>query len=201
MANEEQDGDREEHSLGAIMDSLADSEHGDKMELNDVLRAFDERSSGVLITMLGLIAALPVIGAIPGISMAVSALLFVVLAQSVFGGGSLRLPGRLGRISISRENFLKGLDKGRGLTDRIDRVMRPRLPALTQSAASRLTMKCATAILALAMFPLAIVPWGVTPPAFGIVAFGLTMIARDGVFALVGYALSAVTALMFLWLL
>lgn len=194
------DGGGEAHSLGDIMNQLEATAAKGDVAVNAVLRAFDDRSSGVLITMLGLVAALPVIGGVPGMSMFVSVLLIAVLAQSAFGGGGIRMPGRLGRAEISQDKFRGGIEKGRKLTDRVDRILRPRLMFLTGSAAARLAMKIAVAILAIAMFPLEVVPYGVTPAAAGIVAFGLAMIARDGLFALVGYALAAVTALLFVWI-
>jgi len=56
-------------------------------------------------------------------------------------------------------------------------------------------------LLALTMIPLALVPWGVLPPALGIVLFGVAMIGRDGVFAIAGYVLSAVTlgVMFYMW--
>ena len=191
----------QEASLGDILDRLREAEHGKKVSINDVLGVFEDRSSGVLITMLGLIAALPVIGAVPGVSMLTGTLILVVLAHSAIGGGRLHVPGRLGRLEMGRDTFLKGLDKGRSLTDRIDRVLKPRLQFLTQTAGMRLLIKIAIAALALTMFPLAFVPYGVTAPAFGIVAFGLALIARDGVMAVVGYVLCAATVATFLALL
>ncbi len=190
----------EPHSLGDIMDELEETADGGDVSVNEVLGAFDDRSSAVLITMLGLVAALPVIGGIPGMSMFVSVLLIVVLAQSAIGGGGIRLPGRLGRYEISQDSFRGGIEKGRKFTDRVDRVLSRRLTFLTGSTAARLAMKIAVGILAVAMFPLEVVPWGVTAPAVGIVAFGLAMIARDGLFALIGYALAAVTAYLFTWI-
>lgn len=191
----------EERSLGEILDSLKRAEHGETVSVNDVLAAFDDRSSGVLITMLGLLAALPVIGAIPGMSISTGLLLLAVLAHSMFGGGGLRMPGRLGRLSIKRERFERGLERGRKLTDPVDRLVDQRLTVLTGTKAARAALKAAVAVLAVTMFPLAFVPWGVTAPAVGIVAFGIALIARDGLFALIGYAMIGATVLTFLLIL
>jgi hypothetical protein len=197
-ANVRQDEEDEEHSLGEIMDHLADL-GGEEVTVNDILRAFEDRSTGVIITMLGLVAALPVIGAIPGVSITTGVLILVVIAKSMVGGGKLTLPGRLGRASLSKDKFCDGLAKGRKITDAIDRTLGERIEFLTDNKAARAGIKSAVAVLAVAMFPLAFVPWGVTAPAFGIVTFGLALIARDGLFALIGYALCAVTAAIFAW--
>ncbi|WMS44889.1 exopolysaccharide biosynthesis protein [Acuticoccus sp. MNP-M23] len=181
------------------MDQLEEPADGGDVSINEVLAVFDDRSSGVLITMLGLVAALPIIGGIPGMSMIVSVLLIAVLIQSAVGGSGIRLPGRLGRYSFPEDGFRNGIANGRKFTGKVDRVLTRRLTFLTGSRAARLAIKIAVAILAVAMFPLEVVPWGVTAPAAGIVAFGLAMIARDGLFALFGYALAAVTAYLFTW--
>lgn len=189
--------DEQESSLGDILDRLKEAEVGDAVSVNDVLAAFEDRSSGVLVTMLGLIAALPVIGAVPGISMLTGAMILAVLVHSAIGGGKLRMPGRVGRLKIGRDKFEKALDKGRAITDRVDRVLTSRLTVLTEASGARFAIKIAIAALALTMFPLAIVPYGVTAPAFGIVAFGLALIARDGLMAVAGYCLCAATAATF----
>lgn len=191
-------GEDRESSLGDILDHLGAAETGDTVSVDDVLGAFEDRSSGVLVTMLGLLAALPIIGSVPGMSIATGALILLALAHSALGGGRLTLPGRIGRLRIGRKAFDKGLEKGRAITDRIDRVLRPRLLVLTETMVARMAIKIAIAFLALTMFPLAFVPYGVTPAAVGIVAFGLALIARDGAMAVVGYVMSAVTVLTFL---
>ena len=62
---------------------------------------------------------------------------------------------------------------------------------------NRWIISLAAALLALTFYPLEIVPWGVTVPALGILAFGLGLMACDGLFVLLGYAFSASTAYLF----
>ena len=193
-ANGSSQADDEPHSLGEVLDEIEESADGGEVSVNDVLHSFDDRSTGVIITMLGLLAALPFIGAIPGISIATGALILLAVVREAFGGGPLRLPGKLGRLSLDKERFDRGIEKGRALTDKIDGVLRERLTFLTRGRPAKTLILATVAGLAVTMFPLAFVPWGVTAPAFGIVAFGLAMIARDGVFALVGYLMIAATA-------
>lgn len=185
-------------SLGDILDALGEAEDGDTVSVGDVLTAFEDRSSGVLITMFGLFAALPVIGAVPGMSVVTGTVILLVIAHSAIGGGRLSLPGPLERLRIRRSLFDKGLERGRSITDRVDRLLRPRLEFLAASTPARVAIKIAVALLALSMFPLAIVPYGVTAPAAGVVAFGLALIARDGAMALAGYLMCAATVLTFL---
>jgi len=185
-------------SLGDILDALGEAENGDTVSVGDVLTAFEDRSSGVLITMFGLLAALPIIGAVPGMSIVTGAIILIVIVHSAIGGGRISLPGPLERLRIKRSLFDKGLKRGRAITDRVDKVLRPRLAILAQTTPARIAIKIAVALLAISMFPLAIVPYGVTAPAAGIVAFGLALIARDGAMALAGYLMIAATVMTFL---
>jgi hypothetical protein len=194
----------EERSLTEILDRLGEAgeERGesDGASLNDVLAEFEDRSLGVLVTAFGLIAAIPVIGAIPGISMATATLILLAVLQALSRkGGAMRLPGKLGNKAIDRDKLERGLERARPWTRRVDRLLSERLTALTRGRLRRGAIVVAVVVLALTMYPLAFVPWGVTPPAFGIVAFGLALIARDGLFALFGYLFCAGTALTFLW--
>jgi hypothetical protein len=190
----------EERSLGQILHRLSHADEDGKISVNDALAAFEDRSSGVLVTMLGLIAALPFIGAVPGISITTALLILGVIGHAAFGGRGIRVPGRLGRLSVAKEKFDAGLDASSGVVRRVDSLLRQRLVALTSTPPARMAILAAVALLALTMFPLAFVPWGVTAPSLGIIAFGLALIARDGAFAIAGYAFVGATILLGVWL-
>ncbi|MCF3935980.1 exopolysaccharide biosynthesis protein [Acuticoccus sp. M5D2P5] len=183
----------EETSLDDVMDRLATAGQTDKVSLNDILATFSARSTGVVITMLGLIAALPAIGAVPGISMVVSIMILGTIVNAVIGGGTLWLPDLIGNLGVSRRNFQAGIKRGRRMTRWIDHLLKRRLTVLTEGRLQNALLLGASGVLAIVMFPLEFVPWGVTAPAFGIVAFGLAMIAHDGLFALIGYAMGLAT--------
>lgn len=187
--------DDEETDIKGILDRLQKTgeESDGKVTINEVLTTFQHRSMGVLITMLGLLAALPIIGAVPGLPMVVSIMILVVIANGLFGLGVLRVPGRLGRTGVSHEEFVKAMQRGRRWTRWIDQLLGHRLTLLTKGPIARSAIYLTVAAMSVIMFPLELVPWGVTAPAFGIVAFGLALIAGDGLFALVGYAFVAAT--------
>lgn len=194
----------EERSLTDILDRLGEAgeKHGDGdgTSLNDVLAEFEDRSLGVLVTVFGLIAAIPVIGAIPGISIATATLILLAVLQTLSrSSGALRLPGRFGNKAVGREKLERGLKRARPWTRRIDAMLSERLTVLTGGRLRRGGIVFAIVVLALTMYPLAFVPWGVTAPSLGVVAFGLALIARDGLFALIGYLFCAGTLLTFLW--
>ena len=83
---------------------------------------------------------------------------------------------------------------------RVDRFVSRRMPFLVGTKTARTVLHATIIVLALTMYPLALVPWGVTAPAVALVAFGLALIARDGLMALIGYLGVAATAAFAIWL-
>ena len=183
--------------LQSVLEDLETAGDGDEGEiaLGEILDAFEGRSLGVLLTLFGAVAALPVIGAIPGMSIVTGGLILVAVAQSLFGGASgIWAPERLRKRRMSREKLGKAVEKARPVARRIDRLLKARLRPL----ASRAAVSAASAPLALAFIPLAVVPFGVQAPALAVTLLGLSLMARDGACALVGYAFALATVYI-LW--
>lgn len=183
----------EEDSLSAVLDRLSEAGDRDSVGVNDVLDIFADRSLGVLLSLFGLIAAIPMIGAIPGVSILTASLILLAIVRSTFGRGALHLPAAMDAKKIDREKFEKAIETARPKVEKVDKVLKRRLSFLVEGYAQRLLLSLAAALLALSMYPLALVPWGVQAPSAGIVAFGLALMARDGLFAAFGYALSGLT--------
>lgn len=195
------DAAQQEDSLGALLESLSALADREAVTLGDVVAAFADRSSGVLVTLFGLIASIPVVGAIPGVSVATALLVLMTLAQELRGGQGLALPGPVARLSLRGDALDRGLSRVSRPVTWLDRHLGQRLTGLVDTRPARAVLKLCTAGLALAMLPLALVPGGVTPAAYGITAFGLALIARDGLLALAGYAFVAATVATGFWLL
>jgi hypothetical protein len=186
-------------SIAEVLDKLSEADSGEAVSVGDVLGALQDRSLGVLLAALGLLAAIPIIGAIPGVSILVALMVLAVVAQSMLGGGELWAPEFVRARKIDDEKYQSALEKVRPYTDWIDRRLSRRLTVLVEGAAPRKIAAVAAAVLALAMIPLAIVPWGVQAPATGILAFGLALMRRDGLFALLGYVFAAITVWVFFY--
>ena len=184
----------EESPLTDVLDDLKRSGRERAVSIEDVLRFFEHRSLGVLLTLFGLIAALPVIGDIPGVSMVLATLILIVIGQSFVGGGSLWMPGPIRRRELKRERFDRGIERARPVVRWVDRLLKPRLTGLVAGRAQRWIVSGAAAILAITFYPLAFVPFGVNAPAIGVVALGLGLMACDGLMVLLGYGAAAVTA-------
>lgn len=186
--------------LTDVLDDLVDASNGGEISVDDVLDAFDDRGFGVLCTVLGLIAAFPVIGAIPGVSVVVGLMVLLIAGQAIFGLQHPWVPTVLRERSIPDEKLEKGADKARPYTEWIDQYIKPRLEWLTHGALRRRLIAVAMCVMAVLMIPLALVPWGVQPPATAIVMFGIALVGRDGVFAALGYALAAISVFFFFYM-
>ncbi|MBR26832.1 MAG: hypothetical protein CML46_07810 [Rhodobacteraceae bacterium] len=207
-ATEERETDdrEEETSLADVIDRLAETGGGDgagdeggdgdgdgEVTVNALLDTFADRSLGVLLTALGFVAALPIIGDIPGVSALTGSLILLALARHAVAGGSLRLPGRLGRRSVTRAKMRKALDRARPWAARVDRVLKPRLTRLTTGGPARTALAVTAGIMAICFFPLIFVPFGVKAPSLAVLALGLARMTRDGYAAVLGYALALAT--------
>lgn len=121
-----------------------------------------------------------------------------MIAESLVGRGTIWMPDLVRRRELSRERFEQGIRKARPWVRWVDRLLKPRLTALSAGRIKRWIIVAAAAIMALTFYPLAFVPFGVNAPAVGILALGLGLIACDGVLVLVGYVFAGVTAYLLL---
>ena len=176
--------------LEEVLDqALSAAEGRDEVSVGDLMDAFGTRSFGPVLVLFGLLALFPPIGAVPGVPIVLGAALLVFAVQFALGRDRLWLPDVLERRSLDREKLEKSDDKARGWLERIDRVFKPRLKAFTGPAAERAAAVCAV-LHALLMIPLEFVSL-VAIPGLALTAFGVGLMARDGLFTLIGFAATA----------
>lgn len=185
--------------LEDILDDLKQSANSGDTSVGGVLDAFSKQSLGVLITLFSTVAALPVIGAIPGVSIGAGALILVAIGQSLFANGGIWAPKRLRDVHIDGDKLSKAVDKSKPLAKWVDRRLSQRLLFLTQSKLAHWSLIGATALLATTYIPLALFPWGVMVPAFATLAFGLALMSKDGLMAVIGYAFTVLTLGVVVW--
>ncbi len=196
MTRDRSAGGGDEGFLRDVLDRLRRAERDGAVTVGEALSALEDRSLGLVIAGLGLIAAFPLTGALPGVPAAIAALVLAVVGRSVVGGERrLRVPGFIRRRSVDAARFERAAARLRPWAAWVDRRLRWRLTPLVASAAARSAILALCALLALSMLPLGLVPWGVTAPALALIAFGLALAARDGLMAAAGYALTAAAGL------
>src|SRR5262249_4104649 len=90
------------------------------------------------------------------------------------------------------------LEKGLKIVSRLDRLLRPRLSALTTGAlVNRLNALAITLAGVLLMFPLGLIPFSNTLPGIAILLLSTGMIQRDGAVVLGGYLFNVITIVYF----
>lgn len=188
-------GSHNEDVLVGVLDEVEDGLDGgdEQITVGEVIDSLNDRGFGALCAVIGALAATPVIGALPGVSIGSAILIVLIAGQHVMGRRSLWIPSFLAKRSFDRTTFEKSIDKVRPYAKWVDKLIRPRLSWFIGGDTERRLVAVAISVLALTMVPLALVPWGVFPAALAITAFGIAITGRDGLFALVGYALVAVT--------
>lgn len=170
-------------TLTALLQRLETGE-GTRLSMGDVLVAIGERGYGPLVLVLALIATLPT-GAVPGVPSICGISIALVSAQLALGKRAPWLPKRLRALSIDRDRYTRVADRVMPWTRRLDRLVRPRLPWLTQGAAVRV-IGLACIVLGLCMIPLEIIPFAAAAPATGIALMGFGLMGKDGFWVLAG---------------
>lgn len=158
-----------------------------------VVQTMQGRGFGPLLLAPTLMVLLPT-GAIPGVPTMSALLIVLVAGQLVVGKRTPWVPGRLRQVSFERKKFRAAVARVRPWTERIDRLLKPRLRALTVWPLNRIGA-LACLLLAMAMVPLELVPFAAAVPALLIALYALALAAHDGVLAL--FSLAGVIAAAF----
>ena len=185
--------------LTDILVKLADEPDGSELSLVSVVETMQGRGFGPLLLAPTLMVLLPT-GAIPGVPTLSALLIMLVAGQLVFGKRAPWVPGRLRRMSFERARFRAAVEKVRPWTERIDRLLKPRLRALTVWPFNRLGAALCL-VLAAAMIPLELVPFAAAVPARIIAFYALALAAHDGALALFSLAgvMAAGAAAVYFW--
>ena len=146
----------------------------------------------------GLLAVSPV-GAIPGMSLAMGAVIVLVAIQMMVRSDRPWLPERIEDFEVPADKLQTAVHKTRPAARWLDRHLQARWSFLIQPPGNYV-LASACALLGLAMWPLALVPMGVAPPGIAVTLFGLALTLRNGLLALLGYVTCAAVVGMSLWL-
>jgi hypothetical protein len=158
-----------------------------RVAFRDIVGALGDRAFGVLLALLAVPNMLPV-NYIPGLALAFAVPLALIGLQLAFGLDRPRFPGFVERRTIAGAQFQGVVARIVPVLERAERHVRPRWSALVSAPAER-AMGLAGIFLALVLsLP---IPFGNFLPAFGLLAFGLALVEKDGRMAALGFAVSA----------
>lgn len=166
--------------------------------VGDLMDAVASRSFGPVLVVPALIAVLPLIGAIPGMTILTGILVVMIAGQRAVGLDHFWLPARLEAIKLDAAIVEKGGEKMRGTARLVDRLFKTRLVVLTGRTGSWATALVCVG-LGLIMLPSALLPFAVMAPASAVLFLALGMMATDGLMVLIGFVLSAGSAVGAVW--
>lgn len=177
------------HSICDILNILrSTADKHDKVTVGNVLDAIGDRSYGPALLIPALIEITP-IGGIPGVPTFLALFIAIVAAQLLFDKDHLWLPDFIQSRSVPGNKLHKAADKLNPLASRVDRWFHGRMPRFVKQpwpsiAAAMVILLCLT------VPPLEFVPFGSTAPMLGIAAFGLALLARDGLLMIAALGVS-----------
>ncbi len=182
-------------SLTEMLDRISGAaEEKEQVSLDDIMDAVGRRSFGPLLLLAGVIISSPGIGDIPGVPTIFGIFVMIVAVQLLFGADHFWLPRWMldRKVKDATIRKMTGSKWVRKPAEFIDHLVKERLQALTGKAATHV-IAVICSITALAMPLTEFVPLSANGVGAGMVAFGISLIARDGVMALIGLAISLAT--------
>lgn len=180
------DGNRDGAGNGGRQDGEGAPSDDDAVTLDEIMEAVGRRSFGPLLLLAGLVVLAPLVGDIPTVPTIMALLVLLVAVQLLLRRDEFWLPGWLLRRSVERKKIRKAVGWLRRPAGWVDRVLSPRLKALTGDAGA-VAVALACILIALAMPPMEFIPFSANIAGAALAAFGLSLITRDGLLALVAF--------------
>lgn len=177
-------------SLAEVVEQVTHSgEPGEPISVDEIIEAIGQRSFGPLIVVPGLIVLSPLSG-MPGVPTLGGIAVLMIAGQMLLGRESPWLPELLRRRTISNDRMAKAGSFLMPVARFVDRFTGRRLVWLTRKPYSYL-IAAACVLIALVMPPLEVIIFANVVTAAAISAFGLALVADDGLLAAIAFALAA----------
>jgi hypothetical protein len=182
------------HSLQQLLlslEALCARNHGTQVSVQDVVSLLGPRSFAPIILAIGLIAVTP-IDSIPTLPTTFGVIVLLTVGQMLIGRRSLWLPRGIARRALPADGLKKALHWLDPYAAKADSWFGMRLTVFTHGPFLTLIALCCAALAAVMPF-LELLPLVSTLPALAFVAFGIALLMRDGVAALLGLAFTVPT--------
>jgi hypothetical protein len=190
----EADSDAPE-TVEEVLDCFEEAaEDSDQVSVEELMDSIGRRSFGPLILMAGIVMSAPGISDIPSVGTITGIFVGLVAGQMVFGRNHFWLPRWLLRRKVSSSKIRKVSESKwvRRPAGWIDRVVTERLEFFAGPKAGRVVATLCL-ILAVACPMTEFVPLSGVGVGAALMAFGLSLVARDGLMTLIGSAITAAT--------
>jgi hypothetical protein len=180
-------------NLEQLLDRITEAARGrDRVSLGGILEVVGRRSFGPLLLFGGLVALSPVIGDTPGVPTTVGMFVLLITGQLLLGREYVWLPRWLLKRSVAQDTLCKALGWLRKPARYVDRLLRPRLTALTHTV-GMYVIASVCVVIAAAMPVMEVVPFVANGAGAALTAFGLALVAHDGLLAIFAFAFTALT--------
>lgn len=170
--------------LSQILRELTDGPDS-LVSVGQIVAAFGRRAMGALLFIFATPNLLPLP---PGSSTVLGAPLVLISPQLALGVRRVWLPGHTAARTISSATLRRTFSRLMPWLERIEHVSRPRLGFFFGPIGDRVLGLVCTSLSLVLILP---VPLGNLLPAAAIGALSLSLILRDGILAILGYALAA----------
>ncbi|CAN0587020.1 MULTISPECIES: exopolysaccharide biosynthesis protein [Marinobacter] len=180
-------------TMTQLLDRIRDSSEGlEQVSVRDILEAVGERSFGPVVLLAGLITLAPLVGDIPGVPTLLGLVVLLTLGQLLFRRHTIWLPDWIAGRQVPRAKLVKGADWLRKPARFLDRVTKPRLTLLVNGP-GLYVMALLCMLVAAAMPAMEVVPFSANGGGAALMAFGLAIVARDGLVALLATTFTGLT--------
>jgi hypothetical protein len=174
--------------LSEILADIAETP-AQRISLDDLMDRFGGRALGGLLLIFSLLCMLPLP---PGATTIFGAPLLLFSPQLVFGSSHKPwLPKGIRGRTFAMDDLRPGVRRASRLLHRMEAVSRPRLAFLVGPSGERLIGAICTVLAFVLVLP---IPLGNILPAAAVAILSLALVQRDGIVALLGYAVTAVSA-------
>lgn len=177
-------------SIEGLLDRLGDVADDEEVSLDQLMGMVGRRSFGSLLLLAGLLTLAPVIGDIPGVPTILGAFVFLIAAQMLAGMEHFWLPRWLLDRTVKRSHLESAIRWMRSPARFVDRILKVRYVALVDG-----TAKYAIALVCLgiaaSMPVMEVVPFSANAAGVALTAFGLSLIARDGLLSAGAFSVTA----------
>jgi hypothetical protein len=175
----------ETRPLGDLLDQVEDTARsGDRVSVEMILKAVGRRSFGPMLLLVGLVTLAPLIGDIPGVPTLMGVSLLLTAGQLLVGREQIWLPQWILSRSVSPEKLCKAIKAIRKPSRFVDRWLKPRLEPMIRGVGFYFVATVCVLIAALMPF-MELIPFSANGAGIALTAFGLAVLARDGLLALV----------------
>ncbi|WP_237058294.1 exopolysaccharide biosynthesis protein [Microbulbifer sediminum] len=179
-------------SLQQLLEHIAaTARHRERVSLDLVLRVVGRRSFAPVLLLVGIILFSPLSG-IPGLPTTMAILVLLVTLQLLLGRHHFWFPQWMLQRSIANDKLLTALKWLEKPAAFIDNWLKPRLQFLVRRSGTFVIALICT-LIALALPVMEVVPFSATIAGIALTAFGLALMAHDGILALVAFCLTATT--------